>query len=141
MKDTENKSLENVFGPVIDSYTRADAIADGVLIDVTTMAGEAGFKWPVALTHAAWCDCVAWAESDSDAQLHQDESGRLWDVLFMACHGIRSATDPGNQLHFSLYRVPKDGHSLVSEEVMLKLIVGPGDAGEPAITILLPNED
>ena len=30
--------------PIIHSYTRADAIADGVLIDVTNEAREAGFK-------------------------------------------------------------------------------------------------
>ena len=27
------------------------------------------------------------------------------------------------------------------EEVTLKLMVGPGDVGEPVITIMLPNED
>ena len=60
MKNSEHKSLEDVFGPVVASYSRAQAIEDGVLIDVTAMAREAGFKWPVALTHTAWCDCVAW---------------------------------------------------------------------------------
>ena len=52
MKNTENTSLEDVFGPVISCYSRAQAIEDGVLVDVTNMAREAGFKWPVALTHA-----------------------------------------------------------------------------------------
>jgi hypothetical protein len=37
--------------------------------------------------------------------------------------------------------VPKDGHSQKAEEVTLKLMVGPGDVGEPVITIMLPNED
>ena len=141
MKNTENHSLEDVFGPVISCYSRAQAIEDGALIDVTHIAREAGFKWPAALTHAVWCDCVAWTERDSRFQVHQDESGRLWDVLFMAIYAIRTATDSGNRLPFSLYRVPKDGHSTEAEEVNLKLMVGPGDAGEPVITIMLPNED
>ena len=37
---------------LIHSYTRAEAIADGVLIDVSATAREAGFKYPVALTAA-----------------------------------------------------------------------------------------
>jgi len=141
MKNSENTSLESVFGPVVASYTRAQAIEDGVLVDVSSMAKEAGFKWPVALTHAAWCDCVAWTERNNRFQVHQDESGRLWDVLFLAFYAIRTSRDSGDQLQFSLYRVPKDGHSVEAEEVTLKLIVGPGDSGEPVVTILLPSED
>ena len=141
MKNSEHKSLEDVFGPIVASYSRAQAIEDGVLIDVTAMAREAGFKWPVALTHTAWCDCVAWTERDNRFQVHQDESGRLWDVLFMAFYAIRTATAPGDRLLFLLYRVPKDGHSTEAGEVSLKLMVGPGDAGEPVVTIMLPNED
>jgi len=34
---------------VIHTYTRAQAIEDGVLIDVSEMAREAGFRWPVAV--------------------------------------------------------------------------------------------
>lgn len=141
MKNSEHKSLEDVFGPVVASYSRAQAIEDGVLIDVTAMAREAGFKWPVALTHTAWCDCVCWTERNNRFQVHQDESGRLWDVLFMAFYAIRTATAPGDRLLFSLYRVPKDGHSTEAGEVSLKLMVGPGDAGEPVVTIMLPSED
>jgi hypothetical protein len=39
------------------------------------------------------------------------------------------------------HRVPRNGQSQEAEEVTLKLIVGPGDQGEPVITILLPSED
>jgi Family of unknown function (DUF6573) len=39
-------------------YTRADAIADGVLIDVSAVAREAGIRYPVALTRAVWERCV-----------------------------------------------------------------------------------
>lgn len=67
MKNSEHKSLEDVFGPVVASYSRAQAIEDGVLI--------------------------------------------------------------------------KDGHSTEAGEVSLKLMVGPGDAGEPVVTIMLPSED
>ncbi len=129
------------FGEIISTYTRAQAIADGVLVDAGAMAKEAGYKWPVALTAAAWSDCVAWTDADSDAQVHQDASGRLWDVLFMGAYAIRAHGRSGDRLNFSLYRVPRDGCSTEPERVTLKLIVGPGDDGEPVITILLPQED
>jgi hypothetical protein len=38
---------------LIHSYSRAQAIADGVLIDVSATAREAGIRCPVALTRAA----------------------------------------------------------------------------------------
>jgi len=73
-----NQATEHpFFGEVVSVYTRAQAIADGVLIDVSEMAGEAGFRWPVAITAAAWEDCVAWSDTDNDRQVYQDQSGRL----------------------------------------------------------------
>jgi hypothetical protein len=137
-----NQSTEHpIFGPVISVYTRAQALADGVLIDAGPMAREAGFRWPVAVTAAAWEDCVAWTESDSDRQTHQDQSGRLWDVLFMAAYAARANAEAGSELRFELYRVPRDGRSTQAALTTLKLAVGPGDEAEPVITILLPQED
>ena len=105
------------------------------------MAKEAGFRLPVAITAAAWDDCVAWTDADSDRQVYQDQAGRLSDVLFMAHHAIRASRNGGDRLEFQLYRVPRDGKSTEAALTTLKLIVGPGDDGEPVITILLPDED
>lgn len=138
---SSNRSTESLFGEVISTYPRAQAIEDGVLIDTGSMAQEAGFKWPVAVTSAAWADCIAWTEDDSDKQLYQDQSSRLWDVLFMASHAIRQGSSSGDRLLFKLYRVRRDGYSKEAILATLKLIVGPGDQGEPVITILLPDED
>ena len=135
------KTAESFFGNVISTYTRAQAIEDGVLIDPGSMAREAGFKWPVALTADAWAECVVWADDDSRQQVHQDQSGRLWDVLYMASHAIRTSNNSGDRILFQLYRVPRDGQSMEAELITLRLIVGPGDSGEPVITILLPHED
>ena len=146
MSQSSNKSpgspgCDKPFGEVIYSYTRAQAIEDGVLIDATEMAKEAGFNWPVALTAAAWSDCVAWSGADNDRQTYQDQSGRLWDVLFMASYAIRSAKNSDQHLLFELQRVARDGCSTKSQRLTLKLILGPGDDGEPVITIMLPEED
>ena len=134
-------SIEDFFGPVIVTYTRAQALADEALVDATSMAREAGFEWPLALTQAAWQDCVAWTEQDNRLQVYQDESGRLWDVLFMAHWAIKSTAGASSQLCYALLRVPRDGCAQEAIEVTLKLMLGAGDAGEPVITIMLPNED
>ena len=137
-----NQPTEHPFyGRVVSSFTRVQAIKDGILVDAGPMAKEAGYRWPVALTAAAWSDCVAWTEADSEAQVHQDQSGRLWDVLFMSGYAIRTYGGGGDRLNFSFYRVPRDGRSTEPELVTLKLIVGPGDDGQPVMTILLPYED
>lgn len=133
---------DDFFGPPISSYSRADALADGVLVDVTETACEAGFKWPVALTRAAWNDCVAWSDSDSARQTVQDEAGRLWDVLWMARDAVgrfRQAS-PDSPLFFQLHRVPKGGRGHLPRLTTLKLLAGPGDDGKPVMTITLTNE-
>ena len=146
MSQSTNKSpgrlgCDNLFGDVIYRYTRAQAIEDGVLINATEMAKEAGFNWPVALTAATWLDCVAWSDADNECQAYQDQSGRLWDVLFMASYAIRAAKNSDQQLLFDLQRIARDGCSTESQGLTLKLILGPGDDGEPVITIMLLEED
>src|SRR5262249_23700188 len=54
----------------------ATSIRDGILIDT---AREAGIRYPVALTRAAWERCVAVPAG----VVCQDEPGRLWDVAWM----------------------------------------------------------
>src|SRR5215813_517786 len=78
-----------MFGPddLIYRYTRAQAIADGVLVDVSTAGREAGFEFPVALTRAAWERCVAVPAGVGC----QDEVGRLWDVLTMLRFAVRAS--------------------------------------------------
>lgn len=129
------------FGAVVYRYTRAQAIEDGVLIDVSATAREAGFRWPVAVTAAVWADCVAWTKEDNARQPYQDESGRLWEMLFVATYAVQTAREANGQLQYSLRRLPRDGHSTSAQVVNLKLVVGPGDAGEPVITIMQPQED
>jgi hypothetical protein len=70
---------------LIHRYSRADALCDGVLIDASRAAREAGFHYPVALTAAAWAKCVA----VSPGVVCQDDAGRLWDVLTMLRFAIR----------------------------------------------------
>jgi hypothetical protein len=130
-------ALADTFGPVIHAYTRAQAIADEVLHDVTTDAAEAGFLIPVALTDAAWRDAVAWNDENIAPQ---DEHGRLWDVLSMARWRARAASD-GERVLFQVLRVPTVRRRISPSLTDLVLHIGPGDHGEPVMTIMRPDED
>lgn len=133
-----------VFGAhvLISAYTRAQAITDGVLVDVSAMAREAGFRYPVALTRAVWEDCVAWSEEDNRRQVYQDESGRLWDVLWMARGAVkRSLGRNVEAVSFALYRIPRGGRARRPQLVRITAHCGPGDLGLPVITIMQLGED
>jgi len=137
----QSQTMTDIFGPVVSSYTRIQAIEDGVLVDVSEMAQEAGFKHPVALTRAVWEDCVAWDEDDNNRQTYQDESGRLWDIVFMLFFAIKSSRNNHSEMLYKLRRVPRGGKGHLARDVTLKSHIGPGDNGEPVITIMLPHED
>lgn len=134
---TDDSSL---FGKPIYSYTRAQAIDDGVLVDVSDVAREAGFKVPVAITYAVFSQCVEWSDDDSHKQTTQDASGRLWDVLVTARAAAR-ANDEADTVHYTVACVPCDGMSRDPVDMPLKMVIGPGDTAAPVVTIMLPAED
>lgn len=118
--------------PLIYAYTRADAIADGVLIDVSETAHQAGFVFPVALTLAVFRDV-----EDIPASLQgiADIDGRIWDLLWLASIAARRTPDQSRILY--------ELHMDVGESTALypvQLVCGPGDAGEPVITLMRPDE-
>jgi hypothetical protein len=119
---------------VIFSYTRAQALADGVLVDVSQMAREAGFVYPVALTSAVWSEYVA-VPAGVEAQ---DEKGRLWDILWMLSLAAKRAKPLTGTLLFQLY-VRNNNRS--ARLVTLKAVCGPSDDGSPCVTVMLPEED
>jgi len=130
---TKNETKDNLFGEVIFQYTRAQAIEDGVLIDVTEKAREAGINFPTAVTAAVWEQCVTVPE-----KAHcQDEIGRLWDILTVLRFTIIRSKG-GQEVAFTVAVQNGPGRP---KPVRLKALCGPGDSGEPVITIMLPHED
>jgi hypothetical protein len=120
---------------LIHGYSRADALRDGVLVDATATAAEAGFRYPVALTRAAWERCVAVPPGVTC----QDEAGRLFDVVWLLACAIRRGS-VGVEVRFAV-RVRNDNREGTPPLVQLKAVCGPGDCAEPVITIMLPGED
>jgi hypothetical protein len=121
---------------IIYAYTRAQAIDDGELLDVSETAREAGIKFPVAVTRAVWVKYVEVPEGVTC----QDERGRLWDILWM--FRCAAAKFDGDTLLFKLYVRNHNRERLDRRDlVTLKALCGPGDDAEPVITIMLPEED
>lgn len=127
---------------VIDTYSRVEAIADGVLVDVTDTAREAGILFPVAVTRSVLEEYIEPSSHDSE-KWGQDLMGRLWDTVWMLRIAIRGRkqsedrqADPG-KLNFEVY-YRLQGHL---RRIPLKALCGPGDDGSPVITIMLPEED
>jgi hypothetical protein len=152
MREDFEMSMEEVFGEVISTYSRAQAIEDGVLVSLNdpsftfrpglNICAEAGIKFPVAMTIAAFAKTVS--ELDTPLPPCQDISGRLWDVLTM----LRlAAKRGGEEIRFLVTVVNwvcvggKRINRTKRETVILKALCGPGDNGEPVITIMLPDED
>ena len=121
---------------VIAGYSRAEAIADGVLIDLTRLAKEYGILFPVAMTAAA--HRVVVALSPMAERMGNDEEGRAWDVLTMLKCRIRDAKQGEDRLLFSVACITGNEHP---SQIELKAVCGPGDDARPVITILLPDED
>jgi hypothetical protein len=149
MQITMTDAMREIFGEPISTYTRAQAIEDGVLIEISTTAREAGIVWPVAMTAAAWADCVEWTDATEKRKGYtgQSESGRLWDVCWMLSRVVLRAArqglqaSPANPMYVEMLRTPREGRGIKPRLVHLKFIVGPDDNGRPCITVMLPSED
>jgi hypothetical protein len=83
-----NDTMTALFGEVIYSYTRQQAIEDGMLVDMTEWASAdkgfiGGFTCPVAMTSDLWA-------AVSKPTPMQDTRGRAHDVLWMASLAVRA---------------------------------------------------
>lgn len=140
-------NLTDFFGEPIAVYTTTDAINDGLLIDAAPLSRDL-FKWPVLITKAAWDDCVEWTEEDGiRTGAMQDQTGRLWDVLWMAFVAVKRISGDDQEGTYTLYRIPRhdvihseDGE-IVPELATLKFQISLHDDGSPLVLISQPQED
>jgi hypothetical protein len=134
--DEERGRGEESNWPIIYSYTRSQAIADGFQIEVSKVAREAGIKFPVFLTRSVYDNYVTVPAGITG----QDEAGRLWDIVWMTRFAIFKAESGKTRLPVALY-VRNDNQ----RARLIKLIATCGpldiDDPQPAITIMMPDED
>lgn len=120
---------------IIHAYTRAQAIEDGVLVDLSRLAREAGFHWPLAVARSVWGIIEPSAALKKEGQSH---TGRAWDLLNILRMELRSAKD-GREVLFAPYFLTEPGRP--PRQVLMRAVSGPGDDGEPVINIMMPDEN
>jgi hypothetical protein len=121
---------------LIYAYTRKQAVEDGEQVDVSTTAAEAGIRFPVFLTRAVYDAYVTVPPHVSG----QDESGRLWDILWMMRFAIKSSRSDADRIPFSLY-VRNDNRNLKFVNLIAACGAMDMDDPQPAITVMMPGED
>lgn len=141
---SDTSAADPIFGEYLSVFSRAQALADGVLVDVTqvckTLNVAMPFKFHVAMTATAWGEFVDWDESAQNPY-GKDASvaGRLDDVLFMALVAARQASPDAEEIQFNVSRLTPTTHRPVTGS--LKMHCGGGDQGEPVLTLMLVGED
>lgn len=123
------------WGEPIHVYTRAEALADGLLVDVTETAKEAGFSVPTAITAAVEADL---RDFDTGELVGHSYEGRLWDLLFMAHHGARMSRNRDVSEFVFAMHLAKNARE--GGNYRVKCVIGPGDDGAPVLTIMRSEE-
>ena len=126
---------------IISSYSRADAIADGVLIDAMIGDFESvsrqHYKYPVAMTSAVY----AIIDQAVKAQKYCNDYAGVWhDILHMAKQGRDIAGGTGKEFEVYIQRFNAESFHAQNRETF-HILCGPGDNAEPVLTVMLPNED
>ena len=104
---------------VISKYTRADALSDGVLIDVSDVAKRSDFLLPTVVSSNLL------AVIDAENQL---------PVLFAVFHD-KIKFKQGLEDILETQTISKTGRAIT-----VILHIGPGDDGEPVLTMMLPED-
>ena len=136
---------------VISSYSRAQAIEDGVLVDISALTREVGLRYPVAVSTGVFAVLAPWTNgSQGDVSkpvegqplygLGQSFEGRVWDLLVILLYEIRNGRDRGRVDFAPQFLMPGMAQDR-PVPIQMYALCGPGDEGEPVITIMLPGED
>jgi len=134
MEPRETTSLFDKNTVVISAYTRAQAISDGVLVDLTEWASERqmrpGFRCSVCVTQAVWGAIESIPDSLKGIA---DVRGRAHDVLWMGYVALRRGM-AGDKQHVA-YQLTLPCKGTRQRLVTLYIDCSGGDNGEPVVTI------
>lgn len=130
--NTEQKNPFEDF-EVIDVYSRTEAIDDGFLVDLSSIARESGIRYPVAVTSTVYADCIAfpvWSEG-------VDERERAIDLM-TTIQALARSSKGEREIHFQM---PFEDETGECQPMALKVVCGPGDFGEPCLTVMKTDEN
>lgn len=119
---------------VIDAYSRARALKNGELMDVTREAKEVGIDYPMAITSAVW----RWISREADPG-KEIAAMRFFILMNIAASNVRglSLSSNDNERRFEVAWELPDG---VLEVARFKVVCGSGDNSEMVVTILLDTD-
>ena len=109
---------------IIYSYTRAQSIEDGVLVDVSKIARSVGYRCPVALT------CQLWS-------LLAQNYREYWVACILEQGRDVARRQSADTVIYFAYLECVDFQHIQP----IKMVISPGDDGEPVITVMCTNED
>lgn len=132
---TETTTMTELFGEVIHSYTRAQALEDGVLVDVCAAAPDVcrqHYSAPIACTAAVWAIVE---KAVKNPRWMNDVNGVVHDMLWMSRRS-------GARLDEStkVFQVIIRGAGRRST-FTFKMTIGPDENGTPCLTIMNMDED
>lgn len=126
----------SIFGDAIYSYTRKQAIDDGVLIDASSgdfaEVSRQHYRYPVAMTAAVF---GLIERAVSNRKYCNDFLGIWHDILWMSKCGKVRQWQTGCEFRVIVTGVGRKRYH------NLKIECGPGDDGEPVLTVMLADED
>ena len=125
---------------VIYSYTRKQALEDGVLIDVTKWAAASdnfpsGFTCSVVFTNSLWMAVQNLPNLDRGID---EIRNRAINIIYQGARAIRSAMKIFEDEALFDVMLPQKGKD--SETTQLLIQSHEGDEGEPAVTIGFPED-
>ena len=118
---------DSIFGEVIDRYTRAEAHADGLLIDVSDTEAAKLYRFPVSITVA-----LAHALRRGAGKEPATFNARLWDFCYMGTIAAKVSREPGADVFYKV-RVGRSNLKVWAN-------CGPGDDAAPVMTFGFPED-
>lgn len=129
------------FEESIHHHTRAQAVANGEQVEVSSIASQASIPFPVFLTRRVFDAYVTLPPNGRAPTPEHDAARRLSDILWMLHVAMLDKTAKGrSRLAFTFHihyghRAPR----------LIKLVARCGALDisdpQPAITVMMPNED
>ena len=141
-------SLADIFGEPIHVYTRAQAIADGVLVNVSSQAREAGFTIHTVVTATLMGQLSEGCEEAQDHGVIAEYGRKPRDwypalvklALRVARKAVADTLKSGARTDLIEASVDFCGDRGLGRVPFL-VHIGPGDQGEPVLTLMVEEDN